>query len=127
MMTDTKVRIERRKHKRSQVTEDTFVALGHHYSKIGQVKNISMDGLTFTYIADGKPLSQSFQLDIFLIDRTFRLQAVPFKTISDVKSDGIPFSSVIMRECTVQFEELTSQQKDELEYFIHNHSMLGII
>ena len=126
-MTNRKVRIERKKLLSLPVTKDTFVALRPHYCKIGQVKNISTEGLTFIYIADGKPPSQSFELDLFLIDRSFHLQQVPFKTISDVKSDRIPFSSIRMRECTVQFENLTLQQKDELEYFIHNHSMLGMI
>jgi hypothetical protein len=86
-----------------------------------------MDGLKFTYMVDGKPPGPSFELDLFLADRAFFLKEVPFRTISDVPSDGIPLSSVETRECTVQFENLTSHQKDELESFIRNHTMLGFI
>jgi hypothetical protein len=126
-MTDTKKRIEQGKDNRVPATKDTFVGLKPDYSIIGQVKNIGMDGLTFTYMANGQRPSQPFKLDIFLVDRTFLLEEVPFKTTTDVALDGIPFSSLTMRECTVQFEDLTPHQKDEIEYFMINHSVLGVI
>jgi hypothetical protein len=121
-MTDTKQQVERRKHKRFPVTKDTFVALKPDYLEVGRVINISMAGLTFSHMADGKPPRQSSDLDIFLVDRTFHLRDVPFRTISDVESDRIPFSSAKMRKCTVQFEDLTSHQQGELKYFIQNHT-----
>jgi hypothetical protein len=126
-MTDTKQQVERRKHIRFSVAEDTFVALRPHYYRIGKVLNISIDGLAFTYMVDGKPPGQSFALDIFLDGRTFFLKEVPFITIADVACDEIPLGSVETRRMHVQFENLTSHQKDELESFIRNHSMLGFI
>jgi hypothetical protein len=126
-MTDTKQQVERRKHIRFSVAEDTFVALRPHYYRIGKVLNISIDGLAFTYMVDGKPPGPSFELDLFLADRTFFLKEVPFRTISDVPHDGGPSGFIETRECTVQFENLTSHQKNELESFIRNHSLLGFI
>jgi hypothetical protein len=124
-MTDTKEQVERRKHRRFPATKNTFVALRPEYIIIGQVKNISTEGLAFTYMADGKRPSQSLNLDIFLVDRTFLLEKVPFTTISDVARDGIPFSSLTIRECTIQFADLTPHQKEELEHFVRNHTLLG--
>ncbi|MBW2174002.1 MAG: hypothetical protein JRF64_05045 [Deltaproteobacteria bacterium] len=121
-MTDTKQQVERREHKRFPVTKDTFVALKPDYFKVGRIMNISMAGLAFSYMADGKPLSQSSGLDIFLVDRTFHLRDVPFRRISDVESDRIPFSSAKMRRSGVQFGELTAYQSGRLKYFIENHT-----
>lgn len=121
-MTDTKQQVERRKHKRFPVTKDTFVALQPDHFQVGQTLNISMGGLAFSYMVDGKPPMQSYSLNIFSDDRTFHLRDVPFRIISNVARDGIPFSALIMRECTVQPEDLTFHQKNELEYFIQNQT-----
>ena len=121
-MTDTKQQVERRKHTRFPVTKDTFVALRPHYCEIGQAVNISIGGLAFTYMVNGKPPEQPIELDIFSVDRTFFLKEVPFRTISDVARDGIPFSSVKTRRMHLQFGDLTPDQKAQLESFIQNHT-----
>jgi len=90
--------VERRKHNRFSVSKGAFVALRPHYGKIGQVVNISMGGLAFTYMADEERPSRSFELDIFLAGGSFYLQEVPFGTISDFHNDGMPLSSVKMRQ-----------------------------
>jgi hypothetical protein len=114
--------VERRKHNRFSVSKGAFVALRPHYGKIGQVVNISMGGLAFTYMADEERPSRSFELDIFLAGGSFYLQGVPFGTISDFHNDGIPLSSVKMRRMGVQFGDLTPHQVSQLEYFIQNHT-----
>ena len=122
-MTDTKQQVERRKQKRFSVSNGAFVALRPDYLKVGQVTNIGMDGLAFTYLMDdGKP-DRSFELDIFLADQAFYLQGVPFRTISDFRIEGSPFSSVRTRQMHVQFRDLTPDQKAHLEYFIENHTI----
>jgi hypothetical protein len=122
-MTDTKQQVEQRKHKRFSVSNGAFVALRPDYLKVGQLKNLGMDGLAFTYlINDGTAPDQSFELDIFLVGRTFFLKDMPFRTISDVARDGILFSSVRTRQMRVQFGDLTSHQKAQLEEFIQNHT-----
>ena len=125
-MSVAKKLVEQRKHKRFSVSNGAFVALRPDYLKVGQVKNIGMDGLAFTYLMDdGKPPDQSLELDIFLADQTFWLEGVPFTIISDFYIDGIPFSSVKTRQMDVQFGGLTLDQKAHLEYFIQNHTNGG--
>ncbi len=115
--------VERRKHKRFLVSKGAFVALRPDYLKVGQVTNIGMGGLAFTYLMDdGKPPDLSSQLDIFLASQDFYLDKVPFETISDFQADAIPFSSVSMRDCSVQFGELTAYQSGRLKYFIKKHT-----
>jgi len=119
---NTTERIERRKHERFSVSRDVFVALRPDYGKVGQVIDISLGGLAFAYMANGRSPSRSSELDIFSADRSFSLQRVPFRTTSDFESDKIPFSSVRMRRSGLQFGNLASSQKSQLEYLIQNHT-----
>ena len=43
--------VERRKHARFFSPENAFAALGRNYTKVGKIKNISLGGLAFEYIA----------------------------------------------------------------------------
>ena len=122
-MSVAKKLVERRRHKRFLVSKGAFAALRPHYLKIGQVIDVSISGLAFTYMADEEPPNGSFELDIFLAGQAFYLQEVPFRAVSDFDSDGIPFSSVRTRRMGVQFGDLTPDQTSQLEYFIQNHTV----
>jgi len=115
--------VERRKHKRFQVPSGTFVALFPDYIKAGQVSNISMGGLAFTYFADQEPPNRSFELEILLHASAFNLQGVPFRTISDFETEDVPLSSTSKRRCAVQFGHLTPHQMSQLEYLIQNYAV----
>lgn len=115
--------VERRGYKRFQVPIDAFVALGPHYVKLGQMMDVSTHGLAFCYMASEEPSDGSFELEIFLAGRPFYLYKVPYETISDYETKGIPLSSIAMRRCGVQFGELTPNQRSQLEYFVQNHTI----
>jgi len=119
--------VERRKHKRFKVQDSAFVVVGApfrpHSTKVGQIIDMSMGGLAFGYIADEDRSNASSELGIFLADNSFHLRQIPFETISDLKTNRVPFSSISMRRSGVQFGELTHDQISQLEYFIQNHTI----
>ena len=115
---------DRRRHKRFHVRETAFVVLRAPFStNVGQITDISIDGLTFSYI-DGVKRSNSYsELDILLSNRSFYLDKIPFKTISDCKAPNkVPFSSIEMRRSGVQFGKLTPNQISQLKYFIWHYT-----
>jgi len=119
---------ERRKHKRFRVQNGAFAVLTafswpHSTQKLGQIIDIGMGGLAFSYIASEEPSNGSLELSIFLAENRFHLRNIPFKTISDVETKKVPFSSITMKRSGVQFGELTPNQISQLKYFISNHTI----
>jgi len=121
-MTNTKVQVERRKHKRFRVQNDTFVVLKSDNTKVGYLKEITIDRLSFHYVGRREPLTEPAELSIFSPDNNFYLYMVPCKIISDSKLYKDHPSSINMRRCGVQFGELTPHQMSQLEYFIEKHT-----
>jgi hypothetical protein len=121
-MTMKKQVVERRKHTRFHVRDGAFAVLGPYSSKIGQIIDMSIGGLAFSYIAGEERSNRSYELGILLAENSFYLTKIPFETIWDKETRGVPFSSVPMRRCGVQFGELTQNQASQLQYFIQNHT-----
>lgn len=102
-------------------TENAFVGVGPHFSRVGPLTDITMDGLTFRYKAR-KEQRDGLSLDIFLTDRDFYLSYVPFRTVSDVITQESPSDSATTRQCTVQFGNLTSNQMARLQDLIQSYT-----
>jgi hypothetical protein len=119
-MTRKKQAVERREHKRFRVKDDAFAVVGSPSSKIGQVIDISMGGLAFSYIAGKEQPNMSHELGILLAQNSFHLTKIPFETIWDKEAKEVPFSTLAMRRCGVHFAGLTRSQTSQLEYFIQN-------
>jgi hypothetical protein len=119
-MTKEKKLAKQGEKRRFNAPKDAFVALGPHYNRVGQIVDIDKDGLEFRYMAGKAPSGKSFELDIFLSDGDFYLEKVPCKTVSDVKTHASPYAPLNMRQCAVQFVELSPDQRSQLEYFIRN-------
>jgi hypothetical protein len=122
-MVSKKKPVERRKHKRFKVPKDAFVVLRSDYLKLGQIEQVSMNGLQFLYATSEGSLNAPFELDIFLAGTAFYLYKVPFQTVSDSETvNETPFPSLPMRHCAVQFGEMAPNQRSQLEYFIQNYT-----
>jgi len=122
-MIATNGRVERRRHKRFEVPVGVFVGFRPDNSRLGEVIDISLSGLSFRYLANGEPSNGSRRLNIFLTERCFCLHDLSFETVSDVGTYKIPFTPVTMRRSGVQFEGLTEDQISRLEYFIEHFTM----
>ncbi|MDA8165048.1 MAG: PilZ domain-containing protein [Desulfobacteraceae bacterium] len=123
-MDDKKILIERRKYRRFKVKHPAFVVFNTQPTRLGEILDISMNGLSFRYMVDSEEVvNQSRELDILYGDDDFYLDKLPFSTISDRLSDnGLPFSTMIMRRRGVQFGDLNDHQREKLEYFIENNT-----
>jgi hypothetical protein len=123
-MPDIKMPDERRLQKRFKAAEGAFAALVDQESRLGQIKDISSDGLSFRYIDSHEKLENASELKIILGNRGLYLDKVPFKIISDFKIESeFSFSTVNMRQIGLEFGELTAGQRDRLERFIKHHTV----
>jgi len=119
-----KVSDERRQQKRFIAEEGAFAALVDQESRLGQIKDISIRGLSFRYIDSHEKLDNADELKIILGNQGLYLDRVPFVKISDfeIKSE-FSFSTIKMRQIGLQFGELTAAQKMQLERFIQQHTI----
>lgn len=102
---------ERRIHPRHPVKSGTVTA----NNRTGEIIDISMGGLAFSYLERGDWDGVTFDRGMLLGERDLCIEDLPFKVISDCAiNSGIS----IIRRCGVQFEKLTAKQMAQLEYFI---------
>ena len=115
---------ERRQQKRFIAEEGAFAALVDQESRLGQIKDISIRGLSFRYIDSHEKLDNADELKIILGNQGLYLDRVPFVKISDfeIKSE-FSFSTIKMRQIGLQFGELTAEQNMQLERFIQQHTI----
>ena len=123
-MLDRKLPDERRQQKRFKVQEGAFAALVAQESRLGQIKDISIRGLSFRYIDSNEKLENADELKIILGNEGLYLDNVPFKKISDIEIESeYSFSTVKMRQIGLEFGELTTAQQNRLTQFIENHTI----
>ena len=114
---------EKRKRKRFDVKDGAYGVLNYKPTVMGQIINMSMDGLAVIY--KGKRLKDSSEVDLFISDAGFYLDQIPVKTISDHKLSGkFPFSSKTIWQRCLQFGELTGEQKTQLEHFLQCYTSM---
>jgi len=123
-MSDIKMSDERRQQKRFIAEEGAFAALVDQESRLGQIKDISVRGLSFRYIDGYEKFDNADELKIILGNRGLYLDRVPFVKISDFEIESeYSFSTIKMRQIGLQFGELTAEQKMQLERFIQQHTI----
>ena len=123
-MSDAKMSDERRQQKRFIAEEGAFAALVDQESRLGQIKDISIEGLSFRYIDSHEKLENAAELKIILGNQGLYLDGVPFRKISDFEIESeFSFSTIKMRQIGLQFGELTADQKIQLELFIQQHTV----
>ena len=115
---------ERRKHKRFQVQDGAFAVIRPEFTKLGQIIDISHEGLAFQYAVTASQANGASELDIFLVGDGYYLEKMSFETVSDRRATKKSSKgSLPLRRCSVQFKDLTGIQIARLEYFIQNHTI----
>ncbi len=123
VVSDIRMSVERRQHKRFQVPPRIFVGVGPHFTKVGRLRNLSTDGFSFRYVGSKKPSSGSY-VDIFTLEGDLFFTSLPINIVSDIEvGEKAPPSAITTRRCSVKFGELTPPLKAELERFIKDHAI----
>ncbi len=115
---------DRRRKKRYKVKEGAYAALINRNNQLGQIKDISLVGLSFRYIDNDEQIHPGSELKIILAGSGLVMENLPYWPVSDFEIDcDYTFSSVKMRQVRLAFGDLTPQQLSQLDYFILNHTM----
>lgn len=101
-------------------------------NKMGQIKDISMNGLSFRYVnpqdrpyesVESTGADQSLELDILMADCRFYISNLPFRIIFDIDvKDNCPFNTIRMKHLGAKLGPLTRNQRERLADLIENHS-----
>ena len=114
---------ERRKLKRFQVKDGAFAVVRPEFTRLGQIINISYEGLAFQYPVTANQENGASELDIFLAGDGFYLENMSFEAVSDRRATRKSSKGFLpLRRCSVRFKDITSSQTVLLEYFIQNHT-----
>ena len=118
--------VERRKYIRFLVQDNTFATLGSVFDKAGKVNDISIKGLSFSYLSESIEAgsdSDSSRVDIFLPQNRFYLTNVPCKIVYDIPNHiSGKNHSVMMYRCGLYFGKLPKIQLKLLDIFIKKYA-----
>jgi hypothetical protein len=115
---------ERRRKKRYRVKEGAYAALINNDNRLGQIRDISLVGLSFRYIASDERSYPDGVLKIILAGSGLFMDNLPCKPVSDFEVENdYAFSSLKMRQIHLAFGDLTQHQLSMLDHFILNHTM----
>jgi len=115
---------EKRKHSRLQAGDLTYVKLRSESGEdIGQLLDISQEGLSLRYFEDKEISGEYSKLGIFLSGSDFSIDNIPVRIVSDITMTGkSTLNRPGLRRYGIQFDKLTSDQQSKLIYFLQNHT-----
>jgi hypothetical protein len=123
--------IEQRKYIRFSVQENTFAALGSKFGTVGRVNDISIRGLTLSYLCGNTTagLDRDFsQVYIFLSGDNFYLPEVHCKIVYDIQHPKCDKNgSIIKRRCGLHFDKLSKNQSELLELLLKNYTTEALL
>lgn len=121
----TRTTMDAREDRRFWFQDYAYVVLKPSSTKMCQVVDISRRGLSFRYRDTGQEETESTEMDIFLAGEDFYLDKVPFETISEYDIDiELSDQALTMKQCSVEFGELTREQMERLDILIEKYTMV---
>ncbi len=101
--------------------EIAFAVIKSDPPRMGQIIDAGRDGLSFSYIENGKRLPRTSEMDILFAEKEFHLSRLPFEPIDEtVEDEKRPFSTHSMKRMTVQFGELTPFQQRQIDHLLEH-------
>jgi hypothetical protein len=124
---------ERRGHRRFKVDVPAFAVFRPEFRKVGRIGDISRGGLSFEYIdtaeqgedaAGSKNTAPPLELDIFVKDDSFYVSRLPIVVVQENSAENdndAQGQDPVSKWCHVQFQDLSSRQKNQIDFFLANH------
>jgi len=113
--------IERRKQPRYIMREGTYAFLRPPANKIGQILDISLSGLAFSYFSTNGASQEPEGIDL-LAEGEGCMEDVPFETVNDfVIPNKQPFSQITMRRRCIKFGNLATEHMLYIENLINKY------
>jgi len=113
---------EQRKFVRFLVKDNIYAALRNGFKKVGKVHDISIKGVSFSYLNEVGAMdfeSHDSQVDIFYSGKGFHLFNVPCKIVYENIDAGFHEGFFVkMVRCGMQFGDLSNMQFDLLNFLI---------
>ena len=119
-MKKTESPVDKRSHNRLRVKDGVYAIINYKPAILGQIINISKDGMAVRYSSNGKQLSVPSELDIFKRDSHFYIEKIPIETISDFEI--FDSSSQEDRQRCFQFGKMKATQLFQLDYLLQNYT-----
>jgi len=115
---------DRRKQPRFKAVNGAYAAIRKSASRLGQIKDISIGGLAFKYLANEGSTNDALALDIFITKHNFYIKDIPIHLVRDTQLDvESPFSTVPIRQQGVQFGDLSEEQRSQLKQLLRDHTL----
>ena len=111
---------ERRIYERLKIKGKAVAYYKTHSPKVAEIIDISENGLAFSYTGSRELPGSSFEIDIVFPDRTDYVEGIPSRYIADCEIDPGTGDCIGTRRCSVQFGEITDDQRAKLECLMHN-------
>ena len=113
---------ELRKYVRFRAKDNSFAAIRNGFHKVGKIDDISVDGLSFSFLSkidQDRPVAEFAQIDIFNTKDEFHLSNVPCRIVYEIPEER-PYkgSQVRMSRIGLQYRDLTSRQVEHVALFI---------
>ena len=107
-------------HQRFKVYDAALIVFDPNIVQGEEIIDLSMGGVAFNYVDEGKRLSETFELDIHATD-AFRLGKVKVRTISDTVICELVHQSKVIRRIGGEFLNLTPVQEYDLKKFLESY------
>ena len=93
-------------------------------SKAGQVRDISLAGMAFSYVASDSCKEGPCVLDLLMAESGFYLKNLRYTVVSDIRISDDPDSySITTKRISVRFKDITPSQTEKLIYFLKNYTI----
>ena len=117
---------EKRRYVRYNTKPLVYAALGSHYSRVGKVKDISIGGLAFEYVAGNDLPNDLTRIDVFAAGNGIYIPAIACRKIYEfVIDNGLeqyePTNDIAMMRCGVEFINPGRVQLTQLKELIDTY------